>query len=57
MNFTQLKKEGKTVIYKNDNPDNSWDFWGYKKTEKGKEPVYRKIVSIEVAKQYKVSDD
>lgn len=55
MDFEQLKKEGKTIIYKetetNEQPD-GWEFWGERKTETEHVYVWRKIVTLEEAEQY-----
>ena len=57
MDFEQLKKEGKTIIYKetetNEQPD-GWEFWGERKTEDEHVYVWWKIVTIEEAEQYEL---
>jgi len=60
MNFDELKKHGKTVIYKEakselDNTD--WDFWSKRITPDEEVFVYRKIVTFEEAEQYELENE
>ena len=55
MDFKKLKKQGKTVIYKESETELNeinWDLWGKRKTEDEEVFVYRKIVTFEEAEQY-----
>lgn len=57
MNFKELEKQGKTVIYKESElelTDNEWEFWGKRKTVNEEVFVYRKIVTFEEAEQYEL---
>lgn len=55
MDFEQLKKDGKTVIYKetkeNEQPS-GWEFWSEANLPDKHLYVWRKIVTFEEAKQY-----
>lgn len=60
IDFQQLKKQGKTVIYKESETeltDTDWEFWGERKTPDEHVYVYRKIVTIEEAEQYELEND
>jgi len=60
MDFKQLKKQGKTVIYKESEKELSdveWDLWGKKKTEDEEVFVYRRIVTFEEADQYELEKE
>lgn len=59
MDFEQLKKEGKTIIYKetetNEQPQ-GWEYWGKRQTPDETVYVWRKIVTIEEAEQYELEN-
>ena len=59
MDFSELKREGKTVIYKetatNDQP-NGWEFWGERITSNEHVYVWRKIVTFEEPEQYELEN-
>ena len=60
INFSTLKSQGKTVIYKESETklnDTDWELWGKRITEEEEVFVYRKIVTIEEAKQYELEND
>lgn len=55
MDFQELNKQGKTVIYKESETelnDGNWEFWGKCITPNKEVFVYRKIVTFEEAEQY-----
>ena len=55
IDFESLKKQGKTVIYKESDielTDKDWELWGKRITSKEEVFVYRKVVTIEEAEQY-----
>lgn len=55
MDFQELNKQGKTVIYKESEKEltnTEWEFWGKRKTPDEEVFVYRKIVTFEEAEQY-----
>lgn len=57
IDFQTLKKEGKTVIYKESRTEVSdvgWELWGKRKTKDEEVFVYRKIVTFEEAEQYEL---
>ena len=57
VNFSDLKKQGKTVIYKESETEltkTDWELWGERKTEEEHVFVYRKIVTFEEAEQYEL---
>lgn len=60
INFNNLKKEGKSIIYKETESEINevgWVFCGEKKTENEHVYVYRKIVTIEEAEQYELENE
>lgn len=60
MDFKQLEKDGKTVIYKETETELSktdWKLWGKRKTEEEEFYVYRKIVTFEEAEQYNLENE
>ncbi len=62
INFKELKRQGKTVIYKESETeltltDTDWNLWGKRKTEDEEVFVYRKIVTFEEAEQYELEND
>ena len=60
MDFEILKKQGKTVIYKESETelnDTDWELWGKRITKEEEVFVYRKIVTFEEAKQYELEND
>ena len=55
LTFNELKKQGKTVIYKESETEltqTDWELWGERKTPNEHVFVYRKIVTFEEAEQY-----
>lgn len=60
VDFKQLGKEGKTVIYKESESEiseNEWNFWGKRTTGTEEIYVYRKVVTFEEANQYELEND
>lgn len=60
VNFGELKKQGKTLIYKESETEllnTDWELWGKRKTEVEDVFVYRKIVTFEEAEQYELNND
>lgn len=60
MDFEKLKKQGKTVIYKETEMElnnTDWELWGERKTEDEHVYVYRKVVTFEEAEQYYLEHD
>ena len=60
INFNELEKQGKTVIYKESETeinDTSWGFWGNKRTPNEDLFVYRKIVTFEEAERYELENE
>ena len=60
IDFTELEKQGKTVIYKDSETelsDTDWELWGKRKTEKEEVFVYRKIVTFDEAEQYELEKE
>lgn len=60
IDFKELEKQGKTVIYKESETelsDADWSFWGKRKTEDEDVFVYRKIVTFEEAEQYELENE
>jgi len=60
LDFGQLRKQGKTVIYKESETElneSNWGFWGKRKTEDEEVFVYRKIVTFEEAEQYELENE
>jgi len=57
MDFTTLKKQGKTVIYQETDsqevfPGEGWEYWGSCKTPDTEVAVWCKIVTVEEAEQF-----
>lgn len=60
INFKELKKQGKTLIYKElktNIEETDWEFWGKRITENEEVFVYRKIVTFEEAEQYELENE
>ena len=60
VNFGELKKQGKTLIYKESETEllnTDWELWGKRITKEEEVFVYRKIVTFEEAKQYELEND
>lgn len=60
INFSTLKSQGKTVIYKESETklnDTDWELWGKRKTEDEEVYVYRKIVTLKEAEQYELENE
>lgn len=60
MDFEILKKQGKTVIYKESETelnDTDWELWGKRKTIDVEVFVYRKIVTFDEAEQYELENE
>ena len=60
MNFKELLKENKSVIYKESNIElleSDWELWGKRKTEDKEVFVYRKIVTLKEAEQYELENN
>lgn len=63
INFKNLKKQGKTLIYKElksgveEAGESGWEFWGKRITENEEVFVYRKIVTFEEAEQYELENE
>lgn len=60
MDFQELAKNGKTVIYKESETelsDTNWELWGKRTTEDERVFVYRKIVTFEEAEQYELEKE
>lgn len=59
IDFDELEKEGKTLIYKESEielTNTDWHLWGKRKTEDEEVFVYRKIVTFEEAEQYELQN-
>ena len=55
VNFSELKKQGKTLIYKESETEllnTDWELWGKRITKEEEVFVYRKIVTNEEAEQF-----
>ena len=60
LDFGQLRKQGKTVIYKESETElnkSNWELWGKRKTQNEEVFVYRKIVAFEEAERYELEND
>lgn len=60
IDFNELEKQGKTVIYKESKSelnDDEWELWGKRKTQNEEVFVYRKIVTFDEAEQYELEND
>lgn len=60
IDFDDLRKQGKTVIYKETESveeDKEWELWGERETPEEKVFVYRKIVTFEEAERYELESE
>ncbi len=60
INFKELEKQGKTVVYKESEiklNNTEWELWGEKTTPGEHVFVYRKIVTFEEAERYELEKE
>lgn len=57
--FEELEKQGKTVIYREEDEQKNiegWDFWAERKTPDEHVYIYYKIVTFEEAERYELEN-